>query len=173
DGRWRGVKVDFEIEELGSLRGQRFSIKYMTLPGTKLIKIVLTHNNPKVREVNWFGEFFVDVLMDGSLEDMVVKCPGKYEDWERSHQTQQFTPQPNIDKPWFHFRREGVSLAGFGVEGSPAFSTVICNEEVNMAFLVANMVSQAYEEEEIQFGLMMDVDEEEIELARRALKFKK
>ncbi len=172
DGRWRGVKVDFKIEKLDSLRGQKFSIKYLTLPGTKLIKIVMDHHNPKEREVNWYGEFFIDVLINGSLEDTVVKCPGKYEDWERSHQTQQFTPQPNIEKPWFLFRREDVSLAGFGVEGSPSFSTVICNEEVNMAFLVANMVSQAYDEEEIEFGMILDGDDEKVRLARRALKSK-
>jgi len=169
-GKWKGVEIDFDIEKLDSLRGQNFSIRYLTLPGTKLIKIKVVNDNPKVKEVNWFGEFFIDVLLNGSLEDTIVKCPGKYEDWERSYQTQQFSPPPNIEKPWFMFKKDDISLAGFGVEGSNAFSSVICNEEINMAFLVPNMVSQAKQEHEVEMGIILDADEEEIERARRAIK---
>ncbi|MFP4051288.1 MAG: hypothetical protein ACLFVB_06060, partial [Thermoplasmata archaeon] len=169
-GKWKGVEIDFDIEKLDSLRGQNFSIRYLTLPGTKLIKIEVVNDNPKVKEVNWFGEFFIDVLLNGSLEDTIVKCPGKYEDWERSYQTQQFSPPPNIERPWFMFKKDDISIAGFGVEGSNAFSSVICNEEINMAFLVPNMVSQPKKEHEVEMGIILVADEEEIERARRAIK---
>ncbi|MFP4052150.1 MAG: hypothetical protein ACLFVB_10475, partial [Thermoplasmata archaeon] len=169
-GKWKGVQVDFDIEKLDSLRGQNFLIRYLTLPGTKLIKIEVVNDNPKAKEVNWFGEFFMDVLLNGSLENTIVKCPGKYEDWERSYQTQQFSPPPNIERPWFMFKKDDISLAGFGVEGSNAFSSVICNEEINMAFLVPNMVSQPKKEHEVEMGIILVADEEEIERARRALK---
>lgn len=169
-GKWKGVQVDFDIEKLDSLRGQNFSIRYLTLPGTKLIKIEVINENQKTKEVEWFGEFFIDVLLNGSLEDTIVKCPGKYEDWERSYQTQQFSPPPNIERPWFMFKKDDISLAGFEVEGSHAFSSVICNEEINMAFLVPNMVSQAKQEHEVEMGVILDADEEEIERARKALK---
>lgn len=168
--RWKGVKVDFKIGKLDSLRGQKFSIKYLTLPGTKLVKIVMEHENPKEREINWLGQLFIDVLLDGSLEDNVVKCPGRHEDWGWKHQTQQFTPSSNIEEPWFHFRKEDISLGGFAVQGSPTFSSVICNEEINMAMLVSNLMSQPHDVEEIEMGIMLDASKEEIKRARRALK---
>jgi len=169
DGIWQGVKVDFKIEKLDDLRGQEFSIRYLTLPGTKLIKIVLVHENPKEREVEWFSELFIDVSLKGSLENTIVECPGEYENFKRKYQKQNFVPPANIDKPWFYFKKEDLSIGGFSVEGSPAYTTVLCNDEINMAFLVANMVSEAMGEEEVEMGIILDVSKDDIEKARRAL----
>ncbi len=169
DGIWKGVKVDFEIEEHDSLRGQNFSIRYLTLPGTKLIKIVLVHDNPTDREIEWLAQLYIDVLLNGSLDDVFVEFPGKYEDWKHPHRHNQFTPPANIERPWFRFEKSGVSLSGFAVEDSPAFSTVICNEEIHMAFLAADMISQAHESERIELGMIIDASKEEIEIARKAL----
>ncbi|MFW5953296.1 MAG: GNAT family N-acetyltransferase [Candidatus Natronoplasma sp.] len=169
DGIWKGVKVDIKIEKLDALRGQEFSIRYLTLPGTKLIKIVLVHENPKEREVNWLVELFIDVLLKDSLENTIVECPGEYEVFKRRYQTQNFVPPVNIKKPWFYFKKEDVSIGGFAVEGSPVYSTVLCNDEINMAFLATNMVSEALGEEEIEMGILLDVSKDDIEKARRAL----
>ena len=172
EGKWKGVKVNFTIEKLDDLKGQKFSIKYLTLPGTKLIKIILVHDNPKSREVNWFGEFFIDILLGDSLEGSVVECPGKYEDWKRKHRSQNFMPPANIEKPWFYFKKEDLSIGGFSVEGSPAYSTVLCNDEINMAFLASNLVTEAMGKEEIELGLLLDGSKDDIEKARRALSSK-
>jgi len=169
EGKWKGVKVNFTIEKLDELRGQKFSIKYLTLPGTKLIKMILIHDNPESREVNWLGEFFIDVLLGDSLEGSVVECPGKYEDWKIKHRSQNFMPPANIEKPWFYFKKEDLSIGGFAVEGSPAYSMVLCNDEINMAFLASNLVTEPKGREKIELGLLLDGSKEEIEKARRAL----
>ncbi len=171
EGRWKGVEVEFNIEKMDSLRGQRFVIKYLTLPGTKLIKMVMIHKNPKERLVNWVGELFMDVLLDGSLEDTVVEVSGRYEDWKRSYQNQQFIPPGNIEEPWFYFHRGDTSLGGFAVEGSPALCTCLCNQEISMAFMAVEMMSKAFEEERVEMGLMMDSSREDVVVARKALKY--
>ncbi len=172
DGMWKGVKVDMIIEKLDVLRGQKFSILYLTLPGTKLIKIVLLHHNPKKREVHWFAELFIDVLLGGSLEDTIVETPGKYEDFKRKYQKQNHMPPANIERPWFFFKNEDISIGGFAVEGSPAYSTVLCNDEINMAFLIAKIVSEALGQEKIEMGIILDAKKGNIEKARRALSLK-
>jgi len=169
EGIWEGVKVDFTIEKLADLMGQKYSIKYLTLPGTKLIKMILVHDNPKHREVNWLGEILIDILLRGSLEDTIVECPGKYEDWKRKYRSQNFVPPTNLEKPWFNFKKQDISIGGFAIEGYPAFSTVLCNDEINMGFLIANMISQGFEQEEIELGIMMDASKDDIEIARKAL----
>lgn len=168
-GMWRGVKVDITVEKLDALRGQKFSIKYLTLPGTKLIKIVLVHDNPKSREVNWLAEFFIDILLGGSLEDTVVESPGKYEDYKRRYRTQNFMPPANIERPWFYFKDGDISIGGFAVEGYPAYSHILCNEEINMASLAADMVSEPHDKEEIELGIILNASKDEVERARRAL----
>lgn len=169
DGMWSGVKVDLTIETLDALRGQKFSIKYLTLPGTKLIKIVLEHDNPKSREINWVCQFYIDVLLKDTLKDTIVETPGKDEDYIRSYQKQNFMTAPNIERPWFYFRDDDISIGGFAVEGSPGYSRVLCNDEINMGFLIANIVSQAFDKEEIELGIILDTSKDEIETARRAL----
>lgn len=170
EGRWKGVKVDYEIEKHDNLRGQNFSVKYLTLPGIKLIKIVLVHKNPKAREVNWVGELFMDVLLNGSLEGTLVEFPGKHEEWIWSNQTYQFSTPSNIEKPWFRFRKGEVSLSGFAVEGARAFSSVTCNREINMAFLISNMFSGPGAREEIELGIALDISKKDINKARKAMK---
>ncbi len=169
DGLWKGVKVDLTIEQLDELRGQRFSIRYLTLPGTKLIKVILVHDNPKAKEVNYLGEFFIDVLLNRTLKDTIVECPGKYRDWKRKYRAQNFMVPANIERPWFYFTDGDISIGGFGVEGSPVYSTVLCNDEINMGFLAANMQSRAFGKEKLEMGLLLDTTKDEIETARKAL----
>lgn len=170
EGEWKGVSVEFEIEKMDSLKGQKFVMKYLTLPGTKLIKMVVIHRNPKERLLNWIGEFYMDVLMDGSPEDTTVEISGRYEDWKRTYQHQEFMPPGNIEDPWFRFRKGEASLGGFAVEGSPVLCTCLCNEEISMAVMTVNMMSGGLEEERVEMGLILDGSKEDIGMARRALK---
>jgi len=170
DGVWKGVKVDLTIEKLDALRGQKFSIRYLTLPGTKFIKVILVHDNPKSKEVRWLGEFFIDVLLNETLKDTVVECPGKYDDWKRKYQTQNFMVPANLEKPWFYFTDGDISIGGFGVESSPVYSTILCNDEIDMGFLAANIVSQPFGSEKLEMGIILDTVKDEIETARKALR---
>lgn len=169
NGVWKGVKVDLTIEKLDELRGQKFSIRYLTLPGTKLIKVILVHDNPKAKEVRWLGEFFIDVLLNKTLKDTLVECPGKYGDWKRKYRTQNFMVPANIERPWFYFTDGDISIGGFGVEDSLAYSTVLCNDEIHMGFLAANMMSQPFGSEKVELGVILDTTKDEIETARKAL----
>ncbi len=169
EGIWKGVKVDYEIQKHDHLRGQKFSVKYLTLPGTKLIKIEVDHEDPKGREIDWLAELFIDVLLNDSLEGTKVKCPGKYEDWKRLHQQMQFSTPPNIEKPWFRFSKKDISLSGFAVKGSPAFPSVICNSEINMALLISNMISSSGSQGCIELGIALDLPEKDIDRVRSAL----
>ncbi|MFW5898399.1 MAG: hypothetical protein ACOCT7_00930 [Candidatus Saliniplasma sp.] len=57
----------------------------------------------------------------------------------------------------------------FGVEDSPIYSTVLCNDEINMGFLAANMASRPFGSETLEMGIILDTAEDEIETARKAL----
>ncbi len=167
---WRGVEVDFSIEELSALRGQRFTVKYLTLPETEMINITVEHIDPDDREVEWLGEFMFDVLLNGSLEDTRVISSGKYSDHERIQTDEQFAPPANVKEPWFFFERHDQSLGAFAVEDSKAYSSVICNKEINMGFLMARSVSRGLKEEKESFGIILDEPEDKVNIARRALK---
>lgn len=169
EGRWKGVRVDLTVEKLDALRGQRFSIRYLTLPGTDIVKIVLIHRNPKERQLEWLGELFVDAMIDGSLEDMKVTSSGKYENWDRLHGTPQFSSPLNVEDPWFFFEKGEDSLCCFAVKDSPGFSMVLCNDEVNMGFLVTDLTSGAFERDKVEFGVMINGSKDDIEKIREAL----
>ncbi|MBS3782381.1 MAG: GNAT family N-acetyltransferase, partial [Candidatus Thermoplasmatota archaeon] len=172
EGRWKGVKADYEIQENDYLRAQRFSVKYLTLPGTKLIKIRITHDNPKDGEVNWLGEIFMDVSLNGELEETTVESPGKYENWSWSHQNQQFVTPANIEEPVFRFSDGDISLSGFALKNSPAFPSVICNKEIHMGILASNMICPPHQKEQIELGIALDIPEQDIDKARKAMKSK-
>lgn len=169
---WKGVKADYEMQKNDSLRGQRFSVKYLTLPGSKLIKIQIIHDNPKDREVNWLGELFIDVLLNRELEGTTVEIPGKYENWSWSHQNQQFVTPANIEEPLFRFSNGDISLSGFALKDSPAFPSVICNREIHMGILASNITSSPRQKEQIELGVAVDISKQDIDKARRAMKSK-
>ncbi|MBN1933672.1 MAG: hypothetical protein JW934_03350, partial [Anaerolineae bacterium] len=90
--------------------GQRFVLQYLTLPGSELVRLKLTHCNLTPRRIEWVGGFFLNLLLQGAMEETVLQAPGGTQAWTRNRVPKPFISQANLVDPWARAYKGDQSL---------------------------------------------------------------
>jgi GNAT superfamily N-acetyltransferase len=151
EGQWQGVRAAWTSQHQAELLGQAFSIDYLTLPGSEIIRIRFSHHNRTPRKIEWVGGFFANLAFDGSREEILIQAPGGSQVWKRNHVPKPFIGLANLRQPWTHFSRGAQSLLLAGLPKSCSTVTGVDFNQVIGGIMAAVDLTQPYSERSIEF----------------------
>jgi GNAT superfamily N-acetyltransferase len=169
DGPWKGVKASWTVENQEVLRGQNFSLTYLTLPGSPVVRVVLEHENPKDRVVKWAGLLLADLQLQGSMDDTVLTAPAGTRTWVRNRVTKIFMSPANMNNPWVKASKGDQSVTFFVPEGSQGAVMVLDLVEMIAGLMVASAETRPHEKAVAEFALVVNYPDEKITELIKAL----
>ena len=112
EGLWKGLVSTWTIkEDKEYLKGQKVELKYLTLPGSEIVKIVLTQINNTSREIPTIVGLMADIALDGSTEKNVIEAIGATRTWYRNPWKTPLVSQGSFDKPYSRVTKGKQSIA--------------------------------------------------------------
>lgn len=112
ENEWKGVNTTWTIKkEKHFLYGQKVELKYLTLPNSEIIRVVLTLDNKTSRTIPWIGSLLSDVGLQGSKEGNVIEAVGAGGLWIRNSIKKQFISQGSFEKPYSRITKGNQSIA--------------------------------------------------------------
>ncbi|NPD89224.1 MAG: GNAT family N-acetyltransferase [Asgard group archaeon] len=169
DGDWKGVKTYWINEKSEWLKGQKYSISYLTLPGSDLIRIKFNNTNETPRKVTTIVAMIADIALKGEAAGNVVEVPGGKGNWIRNRIQKPFINQTNIDEPWVRITKDDVSLSFLSPVGYYGSSTIFDSQVMLINILVAFMETEPYQSSTSEFILILNQPEEAIDQVRKGL----
>ncbi|MCE7743149.1 MAG: GNAT family N-acetyltransferase [Candidatus Heimdallarchaeota archaeon] len=169
EGEWSGVKVFWINEKSEWLKGQKYAISYLTLPGSNIIRIKVDNINETPRQVTTIAAMIADMALKGETEGNVVKVPGGIGNWIRNRIKKPFINQTNIDEPWVRFSKDDVSLTFLSPEGYYGSNTIFDAQVMLVNILLAYMETAPYQTSTSEFVLILNQPEEVINEVRKGL----
>jgi ribosomal protein S18 acetylase RimI-like enzyme len=155
-GLWQGVRVAWNCQHQTELFGQDFSITYLTLPGSEIIRIRFSHHNASPRRVEWVGAFFTNLAFGGSREGITIQAPGGTQVWQRNQVPKPFVSLAHLRQPWAHFAKEGQSLLLAGAPKSNSTVTAVDFNQVIGSLMVALHQTDPHNEGSVDFLLAIN-----------------
>jgi hypothetical protein len=169
EGAWCGARASWVVENIETLKGQHFSASYLTLPGSPIVRVRLSHHNPTPRRIAWVGILFVNLALQESMEDTVIQTPGGTQVWTRNHVPNPFIGLSSLEQPWGRVSRGDQSLAMLASEGSRGVPMLADLQQLIAGFLSGVPVTEPYGESSVEFTLAINQPETQIEVLRAAL----
>lgn len=169
DGQWKGARVEWQIQHQEKLRGQVYSLDYLALPGSSIIRLRLAHHNPTPRRVRSIGALFLNLAFQGSTEGTVIKVPGGTQIWTRNHTLQGFVSQANAADPWAYVTRGDQSLALVSPAGFNGLVVPFDLQALLGAFMMSEFETDPGGESSAEFALALNQPEEQIQTLMGAL----
>jgi ribosomal protein S18 acetylase RimI-like enzyme len=169
EGSWAGVRASWVVQRRERLRGQRYSVSYLVLPGCPVIRVRLAHENPTPRRLRWVGGLMLNLALQGDLEETVLHVPGGTQSWTRHRTPMPFFGQPDVRQPWAWAGKEDSSLTMFVPRGEPGSIAVL-----DLGALIAGLMFVELETgplgfDEIEFGLALNQPRERTQELIQAL----
>jgi hypothetical protein len=167
EGAWRGVEVSWTAIKDEYLRGQRFRLAYLTLPGSSVVRVRLRHQNFTPRRIEWFGGLGVNLLLaetpgSGEVEGTVVRAPGGRGTWTRNPAPKPFLNPGHLEQPWVNVLKGEQSLALLIPAGQHAAVQVIDFPQFVLGIPYGVLETGPQGEEAIEFALALNQGESEI-----------
>lgn len=169
EGLWQGVQVAWTVTHQEKLRGQRFVLQYLTLPGSELVRLKLTHCNLTPRRIDWVGGFFLNLLLQGAMEDTVLQAPGGTQAWTRNRVPKPFISQASLVDPWARAYKGDQSLtllAPFGKNGAVVLADFF---QVMGGFLIGVQETDAQAQTSVEWAIAVNQPVEAIKTLLVAL----
>ncbi len=170
EGLWKGVRVNWTVENQESLRGQNYTLTYLTLPGSPVVRVRLEHENPTRRRVKWAGILAADIELGGSPDNTVCRAPGGTQPWTKHRGKMPFISLPDLKNPWIRVSKEDQSLILFVPEGSPSSIMLLDLTEVVMGLMITMGETGPGGKTAAEFAFAVNQPEERIEGLRKVLK---
>lgn len=172
EGPWMGLRALWTARNQRQLRGQGFSVAYLTLPSSPVIRIVLEHENPTPRRVRWVGALIADLALQGSNDGTVIEVPGGEQPWIRNPVPKPFLSQANLSQPWARAAKGDQSLTLLVPRGSPGMCMMFDLQVMVGGLLAAQLETEPDGSRRTEFALAVNEPRSEIEglivaLARR------
>jgi hypothetical protein len=169
EGSWAGVRASWVVQRRERLRGQRYSVSYLVLPGCPVIRVRLAHENPTPRRLRWVGGLMLNLALQGDLEETVLHVPGGTQSWTRHRTPMPFFGQPDVRQPWAWAGKEDSSLTMFVPRGELGSIAVL-----DLGALIAGLMFVELETgplgfDEIEFGLALNQPREQTQELIQAL----
>jgi hypothetical protein len=169
EGEWVGVKTTWINEKSEILKGQKYSISYLTLPDSSIIRIKIDNVNETPRKVNTISAMIADIALKGETSDNVIRVPGGMKNWIRNRVQKPFINQTNMDEPWVRIEKEEVSLSFMSASGFFGSNTIFDSQVMLINILLAMMETEPYQTSTNEFVIMINQPEEAIEEVRKGL----
>ena len=169
DGPWRGMKTSWTITKAEKLRGQQYTLTYLTLPESEIIRIRLEHRNPTLRRIKWATLSLVHLALQGDMDDTIIKVPGGIHPWIRPHAQKFFVSPPNLNEPWSRVTRGDQSLTMLCPAGFHGTTMAFDFGEMIAGGLLAALETDPEGETVLEFALALNQPEEIIDMLRDAL----
>ncbi len=169
EGEWVGVKTTWINEKSEILKGQKYSISYLTLPDSNIIRIKIDNVNETPRKVSTIAAMIADIALKGETSDNVIRVPGGMKNWIRNRVQKPFINQTNMDEPWVRIEKEEVSLSFMSALGFFGSNTIFDSQVMLINILLSMMETEPYQTSTNEFIIMINQPEEAIEEVRKGL----
>ena len=169
-GDWKGVRTFWTIEKAERLKGQKYSISYLTLPGSNIIRIILENNNDTSREVHSISGMLADIALKGDPDGNIIHVPGGTGDIIRNRVKKPFLNQTNVDDPWIRVSKEDVSLTFLSPDGYYGSNTIFDGTVMIVNIILSFLETKPFQKSKLESILIVNQPEEAIEEVRKALK---
>ncbi|HUT20249.1 MAG TPA: hypothetical protein VM366_13925, partial [Anaerolineae bacterium] len=156
EGGWRGAEARWTVTHREKLRGQRYSLAYLVLPGCPLVRMRLGHENPTPRRLRWVSSLLLNLSLQGDPEGTVLHVPGGTQSWTRHRTPMPFFGQADVQQPWAWAAKDGTSLTMFAPQGSPGSVAMLDLGPVMAALLVSELETGPMGRNTIEFGLALN-----------------
>lgn len=156
DGAWRGTEASWTVTHRERLRGQRYRLAYLVLPGCPLVRIRLRHENPTPRRLRWVGGLLLNLALQEGLEETVLQVPGATQRWTRHRTPMPFFGQTDLRQPWAWVARKGTSLTMFAPEGQPGSAAALDLGALIVGLLLAELEAGPEGENAIEFAVALN-----------------
>ena len=169
NGDWSGVKTTWINTKSERLKGQKYSISYLTLPETNIIRIKIDNINETPRDINTIAAMIADIALKGDTSGNIIAVPGGLNNWIRNRVQKPFINQTNIDESWVRISKDDVSLTFLSPLGFFGCNTIFDSQVMMINILVAMMKTRPYQNSSVEFAILINQPEEAIKEVRRAL----
>jgi len=168
-GEWEGIKVVWTAKNVKKLRGQEYSLSYLTLPGSGVIRVILENINKGQRKVRSIGSFITTVALDGDTTDNIITVPGGSTTWIRNRVKKPFQNFSQNKNPWLRLSKGDQSITFVSAEGYHAATTVFDAQMGIFSFTGAMLETKPEDSYSIEFLILINQPEESIDSVRKAL----
>ncbi|MBN1640874.1 MAG: GNAT family N-acetyltransferase [Anaerolineae bacterium] len=170
EGEWGGVCASWTVRHHRSLRGQRFRVRYLVVPGCPVVRVRLEHENPVPRQVRWIGLVLVDLALGGDPDGTDICVPGSTQDWVRHRTPMPFVGPMHLHAPWSWVGKGACSLTAVVPEGVHGCAVPF---DLGMmgTFLVADVTTEPEGRSVVEYALALNQPADSAMALRRALSY--
>ena len=170
ENEWKGVKTTWTIKkEKYFLYGQKVELKFLTLPNSEIIRVVLTLDNKTSRTIPWIGSLLSDVGLQGSKEGNVIEAVGASGLWIRNSIKKQFISQGSFEKPYSRITKGNQSIAFVVPKGSNGSSVIADLGVMLLDWLLGVEYAKPKSKSSIEFAILINQPQEKMIELREAL----
>ncbi len=170
EDEWIGVKTTWTIKkEKYFLYGQKVELKYLTLPNSEIIRVVLTLDNKTTRTIPWIGSLLSDIGLQGSKEGNVIEAVGAAGPWIRNSVKKQFVSQGSFEKPYSRIFKGDQSIAFVIPKGCNGSSVIADFGVILLDWLLGLEYAQPNTKSSIQFAILINQSREKMQELHNAL----
>ncbi len=110
-GQWKGVKFSTRIEKQEILKDQEYTISYLTLPNSNVIKIIAEHFNPKKKTIESSIVLNSDIAINNKTDNIKTIIPEKNDLFIRNPSEKQYISQLIPKNAWVRFENGSQSYS--------------------------------------------------------------
>ncbi len=173
DGLWKGIKSSWTItNDKKYLMGLGVETTYLTLPGSNIIRTIITLNNKTARKMPCGSGLMVDIGLDGSRDNNVIEATSGSGLWTRNPVKNQFVANSSFDEPYCRVTKGKQSLAIIIPDGYPGSAIsvdlvmMLLNWIINYTYVEPNAKTTT------EMAIMINQPREKMEEVRIALRKK-
>ncbi|MBN1579774.1 MAG: GNAT family N-acetyltransferase [Anaerolineae bacterium] len=169
EGAWKGARASWVVDNIEALKGQQFSLCYLTLPGSPIVRVNLSHHNPTPRRIEWVGLLFVNLALQGELAGTIIQTPGGTQAWTRNYVPKPFLSLSSLKEPWGRVSKGDQSLSVLAVKGSRGTTMLADLQQLICGLLAGVPVTEPFGDTDIEFAVVINQPETQVEIIREAL----
>ncbi|MBY8995397.1 MAG: GNAT family N-acetyltransferase [Candidatus Heimdallarchaeota archaeon] len=170
ENEWKGVKTTWTIKkEKQFLYGQKVELKYLTLPNSEIIRVVLSLDNKTTRTIPWIGSLLSDVGIQGSKEGNVIEAVGASGIWTRNSIKKQFISQGSYEKPYSRINKGNQSIAFVVPKGSNGSSVIADLGVMLLDWMLGLDYAMPKSKSTVEFAILINQPREKMIELREAL----
>ncbi|MGD2250815.1 MAG: GNAT family N-acetyltransferase [Candidatus Methanofastidiosia archaeon] len=169
EGPWKGVKAWWKVQNQDELRGQKFSVSYLVLPGSPVVRIQVEHENTSPRLIKWNSLLLSDIELQGSIKGTVITAPGGCQTWVRNQVPHLFKSLANLDTSWVTASKKGKSVTFFVPEGVTGTVIIVDLVEMIHGVLVGLTETEPHKKTILEFALVINQPQKNVDILRQAL----
>jgi len=175
EGLWQGTRTTYTVKkDREFLQGANIELKYLTLPKSNIIRIILTLENKSPRVIPFIGTFLNDVGLQGTYEGSFIEVQGPEELWFHKAINQQFAAFNSPRKPFTRIfkRNEGKEeqAIAFLVAGKTKGTVITIDMGVMLlAWMYGIDNCQPHAKSTMEFAIILNDSRETIEKIRKGL----